>query len=273
MKSLTLALAVLTLVSLADPGLAQQQGTEKKAPAGVATTQPNEDPDLRAIRDNTLTVNGMMFPKLPRDPNAKSSASCCNVGDSRSGDVIRVLQERQPVYPSGKVTYEGTTPYGVPTCWVIKSYNMTVNQALHASYSLTSVPAGYSFVTSSQYQQTYQDLKNFVLNLNILDKYKISIIANLQQFTNNYAAYAQSLSVSHASILLYVELESAGLTHGRSAFDGTVHDTESCCPAEITDPIALKTALTTWVTNTVNALPNHGKGIGIAVKPVDQKNL
>jgi hypothetical protein len=181
------------------------------------------------------------------------------------------LSPEYAVYPQGKVTYEGITPYGVPPCWAISTYNMTVIQALHASYTLTSVPAGYSFVTSSQYQQTYQDVKNFVLNLNILDKYKININANLQQFTNNYAAYAQTLAVSHGSILLYAKLESAGKFNGRSEFHGIVHDTETCCPPETTDPIALKTALTTWVTNTVNALPNKGKGTGTPVKLVDNK--
>jgi hypothetical protein len=114
--------------------------------------------------------------------------------------------------------------------------------------------------------------------MNILDKYKIDMIANLQQFTNNYASYAQSLSVSNGSLLLYVKLEGAGRLNGRSWFGGKVPDTETCCPPEIKDPVALKTALTTWVTDTVNALPNKGKGSvrpfnpGTAV-PFDMKNM
>ncbi|MFL6274810.1 MAG: hypothetical protein ACJ74G_06310 [Blastocatellia bacterium] len=236
--------------------------------------QAAPDADLKPISDNVLTVKGMIFPKLPRPANAKGAASCCTVGDTRSQEVMWPHFEEQPVFPKGKVTYEGTSAYSPPsTCWVISTYNLSVTAALHASYNLTAVPSGYSFITSNQYQQTYEDVKELVLNMNILDKYKIDIVAKLKLFTNNYAAYAQSLSVSNDSLLLYVKLESAGLTKGRSWFVGLVRDTETCCPPEIKDPVALKTALTTWVTNTVNALPNKGKGTGIAVKPVDQKNL
>lgn len=239
-----------------------------------AAKQPQvaQDPDLQAIRDNILTVHGLKFPKLPPSATAKSSGvSCCTIGDNRNQDVLTIHQESQGVYPQGKVTYEGTTPYSPPsTCWVISTYNLSVMSARNASYSATAVPGGYSFVTSSQYQQTYQDVKNFVLSMNILNKYKVDIVANLQQFTNNYASYAQSLGVSHGSVLVYVKLESAGKFNGRSWFDGIVHDNETCCPPEITDPAALKTALTTWVINTVNALPNKGRG---PIGPINPRDI
>jgi hypothetical protein len=227
------------------------------------TAAAQQDPDLQAIRDNILTVKGMKFPKLPPSANAKTGGqSCCTMGDTRSHEAIRFYHEEEGVKPKGKVTYEGTTPYSPPsTCWVISTYNLTVVSANHASYQLTAVPGGYSFVTSNQNQQIYQDLKNFVLNMNILDKYKIEIIANLQQFTNNYAAYMQSLNVNYGSLLLYVKEESPGKYNGRAWFEGIVNVTETCCPPEIQDPLALKTALTTWVNNTVNALPNKGKGL------------
>jgi hypothetical protein len=240
---------------------AQREATTPGLAGNTAAAAP-QDPDLRAIRDNTLIVQGMKFPKLLPAANARSSGpSCCTIGDTRSQEVMWPNYETQGVKPKGKVTHERTDPYSPPpTCWVISSYKLTTNSTSGASSNLTAVPAGYSFVTSNQYQQTFQDIKNLVLNMKILDKYKIDIIANLQQFTNNYASYAQSLSVSHGSLLLYTKLESKGMFGGRSWYRGVVSATETCCPQEIQDPVALKTALTIWVENTVNALPNKGKG-------------
>ncbi|MEK6283020.1 MAG: hypothetical protein AABN95_21895 [Acidobacteriota bacterium] len=249
---------------------------------GANTLQVNQDPDLQAIRNNTLIVKGMKFPKLPSQSNLRTSGpSCCNVGDTRTQDVFNPFRKEEQAAKKGKVTHESTTPYSPPlTCWVISSHKLTVLSARGASYHLTAAPAGYSFVTSNQYQQTYEDVKNLVLNMNILDKYKIDIVANLKQFTNNYASYSQSLSVSHGSLLLYVKLEGQGIFNGRSWFEGTVTDTETCCPPQITDPVALRTALTTWVENTVNALPNKGRGPGrilnygnIIGVPIDQKDM
>lgn len=219
-----------------------------------------QDPDLQAIRDNILTVRGMAFPKLRDRSNAKS-ASCCAIGDSRSHDVMKPNYETLGVKPKGKVTHERTDAYSpTATCWVISTHNLTTLSASGASYNLTAVPGGYSFLTSNQYQQTVEDVTNFVLNMNILNKYKVEIIANLKQFTNNYASYAQSLSVSDGSVLLYTKLESKGALGGRSWYRGIVRTTETCCPEEIKDPVVLKTALTTWVNDTVNSLPNKGQG-------------
>jgi hypothetical protein len=262
-----------TLIAAASLAVFLFSGSSHVFAQAAKTSQAAQDPDLQAIRDNVLTVKGLKFPKLPPNPNAKTDGlSCCTIGDTRNQDVMWPNYETQGVSPQGKVTHERTDPYSPPsTCWVISTYNLSTNSASGASYNLTAVPSNYSLVTASQYQQTYQDVKNFVLNMNILGKYKIDIIANLQQFTNNYASYAQALSVSHGSLLLYTKLESKGKYGGRSWYNGTVHSNETCCPQEIRDPLALKTALTTWVTNTVNALPN--KGHGVKINPRDLKSL
>jgi hypothetical protein len=49
------------------------------------------------------------------------------------------------------------------------------------------------------------------------------------------------------------------MTGGRSWYRGKVTTTETCCPPEITDASALKTALMLWVDNTVNTLPYKGR--------------
>jgi hypothetical protein len=259
--ALLAACAVGTLYGPLPAPAGAQSAQRTRAGAEAAQAAAAQDPDMQAIQNGILTVAGRHFPKVLM-PNAKSNGqSCCTVGDTRNQEVIKFYHEEAGVSPQGKVTYEGTTPYSPPsTCWVISSYGLTDVSIRGASRHLSAVPGGYSFVTSNQYQQVYDSMKDFVMNLNILDKYKIELLAHLQEFTNNYAAYSQSLSASHGSVLLYVKMESQGKYNGRSWYEGIVNTTETCCPPEIKDPLALKTALTTWVNNTVNSFPNKGKG-------------
>lgn len=220
------------------------------------------DPDLQPIQDNILVVRGMKFPKLPASKAAgKSSAQgCCTIGDTRNITVLPFNYNKPPVFPKGTVTHQRDDPYSPPsTCWVISTYNLNIKSANNASYSLTAVPGNYSFVTSGQYQQTLEDVKNTVINMNILDKFKVDLISNLKTFTDNYAMYASNLGASHPSLILHTTLTSAGLTKGNSWVMGEVNSNETCCPLEIQDPAALKVALTNWVNNTVNSLPNKGR--------------
>lgn len=246
----------------------------------TSPAQAGRDPDLQAIRDNTISVKGQIFPKL-RSAMTESTGGCCNIGDTRSQEVMWPNYEKQGVKPKGKVTHRREEPYSpVSTCWVISGHRLVTNSESGSNSNLTAVPANYSFVTSGQYEQTYNGVKNLVLNMNILNKFKVDLVAKLEQFTKNYASYAQSLSASHGSLVLYTELTSKGVFGGRSWYRGVVLSTETCCPPEIRDPGALRTALTEWVNETVNALPNKGRGTGrtfnygnIIGVPLDQKDM
>jgi len=229
--------------------------------AQTQNTNPTvEDPDLKIINDKTLVVKDMIFPKMATGFN-KTASSVCQMGQMRDVLAIDFDHQEQPVFPKGKVTYEGTTPYSPPLgTWIISSYKLTDGSASGYSRNLTAVPGGYTFVTSSQYEKTYESLKEFVAKLNILDKYKADIDSKLKIFTKNYSSYSQSLNVSAGSVLLYVKLESKGKFNGRSWYKGQVTTTEVCSPPEIFDAAAFKQTLTDWINETVNALPNKGKG-------------
>jgi hypothetical protein len=231
--------------------------------------KPTPDPDLKPIADAVLTVKGKDFPKIKLADGIKKSnsqmQSCCTIGDTRNIVAQDVYDERAGVYPEGKVTLQTTHVYSPPmTCWVISSYSWQETSKRKASRVLSAVPGNYSFVTSSQYNQTYNELKDFVLKLDILGKYKADIIAKLNLFTQNYADYAYSINSSHGTVTLDVTLTSAGKFNGRSWLEGKIMTTETCCPPEIRDASLLKTVLTDWVTNTVNSLPNKGKGTKVS---------
>ncbi|HRH40348.1 MAG TPA: hypothetical protein PKY82_01795 [Pyrinomonadaceae bacterium] len=244
------------------------------------SAQPAPDPDLKAINEATLTVKGKLFPKIKMLNTKKTSEiqNCCNIGETRNITAMDIYDQAEGVYPQGKVTFETTHVYSPPqTCWVISSYNWSETSNSHATRSLTAMPGNYTFVTSNQYQKTYEDLKNLVLNMNILGKYKVNLIAKLELFTKNYSDYTQSISVSNPSIALYVKLESKGWKKGRSWLEGKAYTTETCCPPEIRDAVALKTTLTNWVNDTVNKLPNKGKGFltptdKVTVNPLEVKD-
>jgi hypothetical protein len=263
----------LFALTLAASLVAVPFGVASRVVAQTSRTAPAaQDADMQAIQNNVLTVKGMKFPNLSQAKAKTGGYNCCNVGDTRSLDVINFKHYENGVKPAGKITYEETRPYSpILKCWVISSYRLTDLSMRGASRNLTGVPGGYSFVTSTQYQQTYEDVKNFVMNMNILDKYKIEILANLKEFTNNYYAYSQSLGVSDGSVLLSVRLTSQGKFNGRSWYEGVVNTTETCCPPEIKDPLALKTALTNWVNETIDKLPNKGKGR--IIRSLDVKSL
>jgi hypothetical protein len=223
---------------------------------------PTLDPDLKIINEATLTVRGKLFPKIIPPKGAKiATQNCCTIGDTRTVNPAIDVKEYREADKKGKVLYNNTIPYSAPaTCWVISSYELSDRSMSGSSRTISAVPSGYSFIASNQYQQTYTNLVDFATNLNILDKYKADIILKLKEFTDNYSAYSQSLSVSHQSVLLSVTIQGKGKLNGRSWYDGVVSAKETCCPPEIRDAVTLESSLKQWVTETVNKLPNKGKG-------------
>lgn len=224
---------------------------------GSLFAQAQEDPDLKIINDKTVSVKGMIFPKITPSGSFKT-AGVCELGQTRDVLAIDFSHEEQPTLFAGKVTYEGTTPYSPPlTSWIISSYKLTDLSASGSSRNLTAFPGGYSFVTSYQYEKTYESLKEVVAKLNILNKYKADIDSKLKTFTKNYASYSQSIGASHGSVALYVKLQSKGKFNGRSWYRGQVTTTEICAPPEILDAAALKQSLLDWINETVKALPKR----------------
>lgn len=259
----SLFLLTVSLVIFSTSGIfAQAVVKEITVTKGRVATQIPEDPDLKIINDRTLTVNGMLFPKIAYGNNQKSAMSCCNIGDTRDlYGVIDVKSFTEPVSPKGKLTFEETRVYSPPqNCWVIKSYNLTDVSMTGSTRSMSASGPGFSFVTSNEYQATYETLNEYITKLNIMDKFKFDIDKKIKTYVNNYHNYSQQLQNGNSgSVQLYYRLESKGKGNGRSWYEGQVNTTETCCPPEVRDPVTLKKVLTDWIDATVNALPNKGK--------------
>lgn len=223
------------------------------------------DSDLKVINDATLTVKGKRFPKITPPKGAKmATQNCCTIGDTRTVNPAIDVKEYREADKKGKVLYNNTITYSTPaTCWVISSFNLSDRSMSGSSRTISAVPSGYSFIANNQYQQTYTNLVDFVTNMNILNKYKADLILKLKEFTDNYSAYSQSLSVSHQSVLLSVTVQGKGKLNGRSWYDGVVSVEETCCPPEIRDAKTLENMLKLWVGETVDNLPNKGKSLTV----------
>jgi hypothetical protein len=118
-------------------------------------------------------------------------------------------------------------------------------------------PANFSYLTSSQYQSVYEEMKNYVMNLNILNKYKVDLNLKLEEFVKNYGMYSNSISTSHGQVRHTARIQGRGMFNGRSWYKGHINVTEICCPPEVRDAVQLKMTLKTWVDQTVSKLPRQ----------------
>jgi len=220
--------------------------------------------------DNTFTINGMTFPKRA-STGAMGKLAEVYATSARRGQWQRQLTLRWKRRPPGQKESHirrNDALFTAVVTWVISSYSLTDGSESGSSRVLTAIPGGYSFLTSSQYEKTYESLREGVLKMNILDKYKADIDSKLKSFTKNYSSYSQSLSASNGTVSLYVQLQAKGRFNGRSWYKGTVGTVETCAPPEISDVTALKQSLQNWIAATVDALPYKGKPV-IIFKPGD----
>jgi hypothetical protein len=246
---------------------AQAKEAASTAPTSAVTridVQPG--PSMaKIISDGTFVVKGMKFPRVANPPASLKSgsqqASCCTIGDTRT-TTGKALIDISTAKGTKKTKYEpadgpAEAVYSPPSsCWVISDYQRHITSAnMPYTSSISATPANYSYVTSSQYEAVYQELKSYVLNLNILDKYKADILVNLSDFVRNYGSYSSSLSTSHGSVIHKARVQGAGAFNGRTWYAADVNTTETCCPPEIRNSTDLKSTLRIWVDETVKKLP------------------
>jgi hypothetical protein len=257
---LLIAVPALTLAMVKDVGAkeALPKATTEASTDSTGLTAKPADLDI-------LVVKGKKFPKVAPIAGTKSMSSCCNLGDTRTTtgkaviDIATAQGTKKTKYNPPEGPYEAK--YSPPqSCWVISDYQRVINSA-NPPYTakVDAVPANYSYVTSSQYQSVYEELRNYALNLNILDKYKADIVANLSEFVQNYGSYASSISASHGSVVHTARVQGRGAFNGSSGYNAHVNTTETCCPPEIRNASDLKTTLTNWINQRVAKLPKKTK--------------
>lgn len=252
---------------------------------GQVTLKKEAGVDINKILSTvSLKVGKMDFPKPPPPPKGAkmTTQSCCTIGETKqTNGVARLDMELPKNTNKNKTRGPEESIYATSSCWVITGYQRFIESQAGGSFSASEkvVPANYSYVSNSEYKKTFEDLRDYVLKANILDKYKADIILKLQTYVNNYSQYAQSLSVSNASVIHKAEIGGAGLFNGRSWYKGYVNVTETCCPTEIRNPVDLASSLRLWTDDVLSKIPKKNrlenveekKDILITVKPEELK--
>jgi hypothetical protein len=248
--------------------------------AQSATTPPTSEPHValaqdaqakQVINESVLETGGMVFPKVtpPSNVGAKLSSAaaqaqyCCTPGETRTVNVSSI-----DLWTSENTRGTVFNPAGGPqeivyspplSCWVISTYSRVVTSA-NPPYKAwdDAQPANFAYVASSEYESVMNQLKNYVLKLDIASKYKADLNAKIEEIVKSYSKYASSISTSHGQVRHYAQVQGRGLFKGRSWYQGHVRSTEICCPPEVRDAAQLQATLTTWVDQTASKLP---KGI------------
>ncbi len=232
-------------VSIA-PGL-QAQSPQMRIPAQL-TTAVNPAVEMAAataaVNANLVQASGKIYPKT-------ASASCCQLGETRSRDVLFFTMFTGKNEAKNKQFGPFNAVEGVDTCWMITNYQR-VDKSAAGKFMTTvsSQPAGFHFVSSSEYTNEYNAAHNYLLSLNLPKSLEASLEVKLSDIVKNYSSAAQSIDTNRAVVQQGVTLWGAGAFNGRSWYDGYVNITETCCPPEIRDSAALKKMLKTWIDST-----------------------
>lgn len=269
------SLAVLLVFALLPAGYRTTPASAQSPNARVqpaSDASPEQDTQARkVIEASVVNVNGMQFPDVtpPPNPSAKlagasaDSQGICTPGQTRSLNVASIDIESPKNSPKSKM-YPSDGPivlvYSSPAGWVISSYSRVQLSAISPYYaSDSSQPANFNYLMSSEYQSVLEEMKNYVLKADVLDKYKADLNAKLEEMVKSYAKYSLSISTSHGAATHTARVSGAGLTNGRSTYHGYLYVNEICSPPELKDAMQLKAKLAAWVDQTTSKLP---KGMG-----------
>lgn len=257
-------------------------GQTAPRPSGVpATGTLAERPAVRppspqlmvqhAIAESTIEFNGKAFPRISAKVSARGASAdvCCTLGQTRQRDVLFKTQytgynESKNKQYGPDILIEGTDP-----CWVISNYKrVELSAAGKFSASVSHQPANFHLLQSSTFSNEYQNVRSYILSLDIPDFVKAALEAKADVFVKNYSSAAQSISTSNAIVQHVVTLWGAGWGNGRSWYDGYVNITETCCPPEVRDSAALRTTLRAWVDETAKKYKDFGRSFEALPPPV-----
>jgi hypothetical protein len=210
----------------------------------------------RAISDATVIIKGKAFPKAPASANAKMQAFCQPYDARQQNQVAEVIGELPKNTNKNRTQLFSSTYSPALPAWVISSQSRTEMYRIGpVSVTVDTVPGGFHLLTSNQFQTEYNSVKNYVLSLNIADKYKVDINAKLEDYVKNYSSYSMEISSSHGAVVHKAVLSGAGMFNGRTAYRGFIATAEVCAPPEVTDVAGLDQRLRDWVNGVVKSLP------------------
>lgn len=225
------------------------------------------------IAASVLRVQGREFPRLF---GVSNKSGCCQPGDTRNVNGVATIDLSSPkgmaknkYVPSSGYT---ETVYSPPlSCWAVSTYSrhvISANDPFEASAD--AQPANFHYLTNTQFNSTLEEMKNYVANLNILDKYKVDIVAKLESFVKSYSSYANEIQTSHSQVRHRARVQGRGAFNGSSWYKAEINTSEVCCPPEVRDANALKATLKEWVDETATSLDSTAGPINkVALRSVN----
>jgi hypothetical protein len=288
-KSLTLT---LTLVALAVfPGLSAGQSTEQKnkqqtssetprtigektygpSPTGQIAVAPGADTKklvAEAIASTIVTLKGKAFPLVAKGSGSDAVAiggASCELYGTQTFTHAAAIDLESPYHVKKTNTYPSAPPqeaiYSPPNAdWVVQSYNRVITSTGPPYVAADSAfPAGYTFLTNSNYSSVSSTMHSFVGSLNVNGKLKADLNAKLDTFISNISAYSYSLSGSHGTVRHTATVWGTGVFNtqqGHSWYHAYINGTLVCAPAYLRDQNALIARLKTWVKSVIGKLPS-----------------
>ncbi len=213
----------------------------------------------RLIAAKTVTRNGMRFPVYPAAGlgGASRGGSGCTPYDTQSMKVADGLV-KQPGHSKTTTKSSQTAKYAAPNYQAITWWEFTVHSiANNASYTTAQTPAGYSLISSSNFQSTQSALDKYITNLNIPNVVKFNLKKEIETAVNNYAAYADEISTSHATLSWTGTAAGNGILSGKSSWvEAHYKVVLTCVPVEILDKNELQARLKSWIDDTADEYSN-----------------
>ena len=238
-----------------------------------------DDPSLlaaaqKAIAENVVKTGGKEFPKPAALATTAGGpvppSSCCTPGETRRRDVLFYKHYTGKNENKNKQYGPYRLVEGLNNCWVISAYqHVEMTAAGKYSAGVSHQPAGFKLNQSETYNSEYQNVRNYLLTLNLPKNVQATIEAKLNEFVKNYSAFSQSIDTSHAIVQHNVTLWGAGLGNGRSWYEGYVNITETCCPPELRDGAALRSTLKAWVDETAKKYKTYASATRFDAPPAN----
>ena len=266
-KLLTLALTLVALTVFTGLGVAQQPQI------GVAQ-QPQTGQSLdtkrlvaEAIASSIVKLKGKEFPSVPKGTGsdaAKTGGASCELGDTQTFTNNAAIDIEGEYHTAKSNTYPDPPPkralVSPPNAdWVIQSYQRVITSAGPPYEAADSAfPAGYSFLTTSNYNSVKSTMHSFVGSLNVSGYVQADLNAKLDTFISNISSYSYSVSTSHGTVEHTAFVGGVGLinpTTGHAWYHGYIEGTLVCAPAYLHDQAALTARLKTWVRRVVLQFP------------------
>ncbi len=171
-----------------------------------------------------------------------SSSNVCDPYESKS------IFDQASIDIRTKKKEKARASYTALPFWGIEQVYRDVHESKHFYKGWTELfqPNQHTLVRS-QYQQVYNSVHNFLMNLDIPKDKKLKIDAQLRSMVNSYETYSYHVRSTHSQVLHNGEAGRKGIFRKKSVYKADLDITLICLPAEVTSVYAAESTFKAWV--------------------------